>query len=120
MGFDLTYAAKRAEEFAKLRDWEQFHSLKNLSMALTGEIGELVEITQWMSDEEVTELLATSEGRARIEEEVADIAIYLVRIAQRAGIDLSEAVERKFSINEARYPVDTVRGTSVKYSERKS
>jgi dCTP diphosphatase len=117
MGFDLTDAAERARSFSVTRDWEQFHSLKNLSMALTGEVGELVEIVQWLNDGEIQSLLATPEGRARIEEEVADITIYLLRIVQQTGIDLSKAIERKFVLNESRYPVERSRGSSAKYKD---
>lgn len=115
MGYDLTNAAEQARRFAIDRDWEQFHTLKNLAMALTGEVGELVEIFQWLDDEQINGLLETPEGRTRVEEEVADIAIYLLRIVQVIGINLSEAIASKFLLNESRYPVESARGSSAKY-----
>ena len=117
MGYDLTDVAAQAQQFAIDRDWEQFHSLKNLAMALTGEVGELVEIIQWLSDDEICELLATSGGRSKVEEEVADIAIYLLRIVQQTEIDLSGAIEKKLLDNDSRYPAKEVRGSSAKYKE---
>lgn len=117
MGFDLTGAALRIEEFAVERDWQQFHTLKNLTLALTGEIGELAEILQWRSDEQIRELLTTVEGRAHFEEEVADIVIYTLRIAQRAGIDLSSAIDRKILTNESKYPVANSKGSATKSTE---
>lgn len=117
MGFDLTDAAARTKEFAVQRDWEQFHTLKNLSMALTGEVGELVEIIQWMSDSDIALFLDSPEGRNRVGEEVAHIAIYLLRICQVTGIDLIDAVERKITLNEVKYPVETSKGSSTKYTE---
>lgn len=115
--FDLSNAAKSVSEFVRARDWGQFHSLKNLTMALSGEVGELAAILQWRSDVEVHELLETELGRARVEEEVADIAIYLLRIAQQAAIDLAGAINRKVAVNETRYPVARSKGTAKKYTE---
>lgn len=117
MGFDLTDAASRVEQFAVERDWQQFHTMKNLTLALTGEIGELAEIVQWRSDDEVRELLTTVEGRARLEEEVADIAIYLLRIVQCAQIDLSSAIESKILTNASKYPVAKSKGSATKSTE---
>lgn len=101
--------------FARERDWDQFHSPKNLAMALSVEASELVEIYQWMTQEESA--APSAEKRARIEEEVADIFIYLLRLADKAGVDLLPAVTRKIAANHRKYPADKVRGRSEKYTE---
>jgi dCTP diphosphatase len=101
---------QRLREFAQARDWEQFHSPKNVAMALIVEAAELVEHFQWMSEEDSLTL-----DPARKEEvalEMADIFIYLLRIADRLDIDLGAATRRKIEINEGRYPVETSRGKS--------
>jgi len=117
MGFDLDEVASQIQRFSDDRDWGQFHTLKNLSMALSSEVGELAEITQWMTDGEVAILLGTPEGRARVQEEVADVAIYLLRICQVTGFDLSDAVRQKISLNEVKYLVEQSKGSSTKYTE---
>jgi NTP pyrophosphatase (non-canonical NTP hydrolase) len=86
-------------------------------MALGGEVGELFELFQWKGDEEISSMLASDEGRRQIEEEIADIAIYLLRIAQQADIDLARAIRDKFRVNEAKYPVEMAKGSAKKYSE---
>jgi NTP pyrophosphatase (non-canonical NTP hydrolase) len=101
--------------FARERDWEQFHSPKNLVMALSGEVGELTEHFQWLTEEQSGNLDA-----AKLElvgEEVADCLIYLIRLSQRLGIDPIAAAERKIAINERRYPADRVRGDARRASE---
>jgi len=101
--------------FADARDWRQFHSPKNLSMAMAGEVGELLEHFQWLSESEARELPTHKVEEVALE--LADIQIYLIRIAQELGVDLLGAVERKIDINEERYPADRVRGSHRKYSE---
>ncbi len=105
----------RISNFAKERDWDQFHSPKNLSMALIVEAGELVEHFQWIKQSESFALPA--EKLKAVEEELADIFVYLVRIADQLGIDLISASHRKIESNAAKYPVDMVRGSSRKYTE---
>jgi len=95
-------------EFARLREWEQFHSPKNLAMALIAEAAELVEHFQWLSEEQSRGLAADKLAEVRLE--LADILIYLIRTADRLGIDLIAAAEDKIAINERRYPVEKVRG----------
>lgn len=100
--------------FARERDWDQFHAPKNLAMALSVEAAELVEIYQWMTLEQSA---APDEAtRARIDEELADIFLYLLRLADKAGIDLLQAAHRKIAANRVKYPVDKVRGRSDKYT----
>jgi NTP pyrophosphatase (non-canonical NTP hydrolase) len=102
-------------EFAGERDWDQYHTPKNLSMALIAEAAELVEHFQWVEGER-SHILA-DKTRQSVEEEVADILIYLVRIADKLDIDLYRAAERKIGINERKYPADKVRGSAKKYTE---
>lgn len=106
---------KRLSEFADRRDWQQFHSPKNLSMALIVEAGELVEHFQWLTQDESFNL--ADEKLEAVGEELADIFVYLVRMADQLDIDLSAAVERKIGINEQKYPADKVRGSARKYTE---
>ena len=94
--------------FARERDWEQFHSPKNLSMALAGEAGELLEHFQWLSEEASTRLGAEKKDQVALE--MADILIYLIRLSERLGVDLVDAAYRKIAINQARYPTEQVRG----------
>ncbi|MFB1490433.1 MULTISPECIES: nucleotide pyrophosphohydrolase [unclassified Thiocapsa] len=101
--------------FARERDWEQFHSPKNLAMALAGEAGELLEHFQWLSEQQSAELSA--ETKRKVAHELADILNYLVRLAERLDIDLLAAADEKIAINAARYPADKVRGDARRASE---
>jgi NTP pyrophosphatase (non-canonical NTP hydrolase) len=105
----------RISNFAKERDWDQFHSPKNLSMALIVEAGELVEHFQWLKQSESHTL--PEDKLEAVEEELADILVYLIRIADQLGIDLVSATKRKINSNEAKYPADMVRGSARKYTE---
>lgn len=109
---DLTLALRA---FAEERDWEQFHSPKNLAMALAGEVGELLEHFQWKTQAESAELEA--EDRPEVEDELADVLLYLVRLADKLDVDLLAAAERKLGKNAAKYPAEVVRGSSKKYTE---
>ena len=112
---ELDKLRSRLDAFARDRDWEQFHSPKNLSMALSVEVAEIAEHFQWLTEQQSRDLGAAK--RAEVEQELADVLIYLVRLADQLGIDLLEAAQRKLAVNEARYPADKVRGSSRKYSE---
>lgn len=105
----------RISDFAQERDWDQFHSPKNLSMALIVEAAELVEHFQWMKQKESFAL--SKEKLTAVEEELADILVYLVRIADQLNIDLISAAKKKITSNGAKYPVDKVRGSAKKYTE---
>ncbi len=102
-------------EFAREREWDQFHTPKNLSMALIAEAAELVEHFQWVDGN--SSHLLEEKVRPSVEEEIADIFIYLVRIADKLDIDLYAAAERKIAINAVKYPADRVRGSARKYTE---
>ena len=111
----LQQLAEQLRRFAAERDWEQFHSPKNLAMALSVEIAEIVEHFQWQTQQQSRELDAAK--REEVEQELADALIYLVRLADQLGVDLLEAAERKLALNEAKYPAERVRGSPRKYSE---
>jgi dCTP diphosphatase len=106
---------QRLKAFAQARDWEQFHTPKNLAMAMIAECAELVEHFQWLTPEQSMDL--PEEKRDEVALEMADILIYLIRCAERLDIDLIDAVERKVAINESRYPADKVRGDARRASE---
>ena len=106
---------QRLKAFAQARDWEQFHTPKNLSMALIAECAELVEHFQWLTPEQSMQLPA--EKLDQVSLELADILIFLIRCAERLDVDLIDAVYRKMEINEARYPADKVRGDARRASE---
>jgi len=106
---------QRALQFARERDWEQFHSPKNLAMALAGESGELLEHFQWLTEAQSQELAPDKQDAVALE--LADILIYLIRLAERLDIDLVDAANRKIDINEQRYPRDRVRGDARRASE---
>jgi len=105
----------RLRDFARERDWDQFHTPKNLSMALIAEAAELVEHFQWVEGDKSH--LLEEKVRPSVEEELADIFIYLVRIADKLDIDLYKAAGRKIAINARKYPADKVRGSARKYTE---
>ncbi len=100
---DIEELTTAIREFARARDWERFHTPKNLAMALSVEVSELVELFQWLTPEESAALVDTSEGRAAIEDEIADIAIYLLRLADVLGVDVIGAVNEKTKRNESRF-----------------
>lgn len=106
---------ERLLQFARTRDWEQFHSPKNLSMALSGEAGELLEHFQWLTEEQSQHL--SDEKRKAVAHEMADILIYLVRLSERLDIDLLEAAYEKVAINEKRYPAEKVKGDARRAEE---
>ena len=111
----LTDLTSRLKEFAVERDWEQFHSPKNLAMALSGEAGELLEHFQWLTEQQSRDI--SGEKKREVSHEMADILIYLLRLSERLDIDLLAAVNEKIVINEKRYPADKVRGDARRAGE---
>ena len=107
--------AGRVEAFARERDWEQFHSPKNLAMAIAAEAAELLEHFQWLTEAQSRELAPGS--REAVALEMADVLLYLVRLADRLGVDLLDAAGSKLDINARKYPVAKSRGHSRKYTE---
>ena len=106
---------QRLAVFAAERDWQQFHSPKNLAMALSVEVAELVEQFQWLTEEQSRALDAERYQRVRLE--LADVFIYLLRIADALDVDLLQAADDKIALNERKYPVERVRGDARKYDE---
>ncbi|MEV4572895.1 nucleotide pyrophosphohydrolase [Nonomuraea jabiensis] len=112
MTTDLERLAERLREFARVRDWEQFHTPKNLTMALAGEVGELVAEFQWLTAEESAK--PDPEALARIRTELGDVTLYLIRLADVLGVDLVEAAQAKLDDNDRRYDADRYRGSARK------
>lgn len=107
----------RVLAFAKERDWEQFHSPKNLSMAISAEAAELMEHFLWQSAEQSHVDMADPDLRAKVEEELADIFIFAIQFANVTGIDLSSAIQAKMQRNAEKYPIEKAKGRSDKYTE---
>lgn len=116
MGDDLEGLAELVREFARLRDWEQFHTPRNLVLALVGEVGELAAEFQWNADDSLAQKLATPAFRESVGSELADVFSYLIRLADVLGMDLGEELRKKISLNNSRYPVDKSRGSAEKYT----
>jgi len=113
---DIDTLQTKLRDFAAVRDWERFHTPKNLAMALAAEAGELLELFQWLTETESAALDAAQ--REAVEHELADVLIYLLRLADRLDVDLDEAVARKMKINAEKYPVALARGNATKYDRR--
>ena len=114
---DTAHLSLALEKFAADRDWAQFHSPKNLVMALTGEVGELNEIFQWMTEAQSRTAGTHPDTAQAVREELADVQLYLVRLASVLGVDLNDAVQHKLKKNAEKYPADKARGSSKKYTE---
>lgn len=101
---DIAPLEAALQKFADDRDWNQYHSPKNLAMALTGEVGELVEIFQWLTEAQSTEVARDPNTAQAVRDELADVFIYLVRLSSVLGVDLNAAVGEKLAANARRYP----------------
>lgn len=108
--------AAKVEKFATDRDWGQFHSPKNLSMALSVECAELLEHFQWLTEEQSRAV--PPETMAEVKTELADVLIYTIRLSQVLGVDLLAAADAKLAANAAKYPVEKSRGNAKKYTRR--
>ena len=117
MNDDLDELTKEIDSFVEERDWAKFHSPKNISMALSVEVAEIVEHFQWLTEQQSREL--DNDKKGEVSQELADAFIYLVRLADQLDIDLLAAADQKLQINEAKYPADRVRGSSKKYTQYK-
>jgi dCTP diphosphatase len=115
MSDSLRDLAQQLDQFARDRDWQQFHSPKNLASALVVEAGELLEHFQWMPEEESRSL--SSDKREAVGAEVADVLLYLIQVASALGIDPIAAAQAKLRLNAQRYPIDRARGSSKKSGE---
>ncbi len=107
---DLDDLTVRMREFTVARDWSRFHDLKSLTLALTGEVGEVAELVQWLPAEQA--VTADDDLRERLGEELADVLLYLLRLADVAEIDLGAEALKKLARNESRFPVDGHRGVA--------
>ena len=107
----------RVLAFARERDWEQFHSPKNLSMALAAEAGELMEHFLWATNEQSRDVAADAAKRGKIADELADVVIYALEFANATGLDVATAIEAKMAANAKKYPVEKARGRADKYTE---
>jgi NTP pyrophosphatase (non-canonical NTP hydrolase) len=112
---ELENLREQLRAFAAERDWDQFHSPKNLAMALSGEAGELLEVFQWLTEEQSRSL--PPEALAAARDEIADVLLYLVRLSDKLGIDPIAAADRKLVANAEKYPADRARGNSRKYTD---
>jgi len=115
MADSLDELRDRLRAFAAARDWEQFHTPKNLAMALMVEVAEVAEHLQWLTGEESSDLPEAK--RQAVAEEIGDVLIYLTRLADRLEIDPVAAAHAKVAVNAAKYPADRVRGSAAKYTE---
>ena len=109
---DFSDLAQKLRDFAQERDWEQFHSPKNLSMALSVEVSELVEYFQWLTEDQSSSLEV--EELTEVAAEIADIQIYLTRLADQLGVDIEDAVTKKLEVNASKYPVAKAYGSALK------
>jgi NTP pyrophosphatase (non-canonical NTP hydrolase) len=113
---DLNQIKKEVVEFIKERNWEQFHTPKNLAIAIGAEAGELLECFQWKSDEDIKTMIDTRDVE-KMSDEIADIVIYSISLCNSMNIDLDEAIFDKIKKNGLKYPVEKCIGSSKKYSE---
>jgi NTP pyrophosphatase (non-canonical NTP hydrolase) len=112
---DLSALRTALRQFAAERDWDQYHSPKNLAIAVSVEAGELLELFQWLSEADSHSL--SSDHVAKVREEMADVLLYLIRLADRLNIDLLIAARDKLAVNAKKYPIDKARGSRRKYTE---
>ncbi|MBL8447767.1 MAG: nucleotide pyrophosphohydrolase [Zoogloeaceae bacterium] len=113
---DLADLTRRVCAFRDERDWRQFHTLRSLIVSLNLEAAELLELTQWQTDEAIEALPRVEEGRCALADEMADVLMYLLLLAEASGVDLAEATVAKLAKNAQKYPVVRCRGRSEKYT----
>ena len=113
----LSELTQQLTEFRDARDWRQFHSLKDLILSLNLESSELLELAQWKSESQFEEEAKQEPMQQQLREECADVFLYLLLVAERAGIDLQQAAAEKIQSNGKKYPVEKARGTATKYNK---
>ena len=116
---DVKYIQNKLSDFAKKRDWEKFHNLKNLAISINIESSELLEIFQWDDNQKVDEKLKKKQFKERISDEVADVLLYLLRFSQIANLDLEKICLKKIKKNAKKYPIKLSKGKSTKYTSLK-
>lgn len=109
---------RRVQGFCEARDWDPFHGGKDLAIGIITEAAELLELFRFRSESEVAEIIADSERVRKVQDELADVLFFVLRMAQRAGFDLTACLFRKMEESARKYPVDTSRGSNRKYNER--
>ena len=114
---ELKELQKKVIEFRDARDWAQYHNPKDLSISLSLEASELLEIFQWKDPQEVEAIKSDPEGRRRVKEELGDILIYALNLCHAFGFDPSEVILEKLKINEKKYPVEKAKGSARKYTK---
>ncbi|MBF8669715.1 hypothetical protein D3C76_803130 [compost metagenome] len=114
---NVEHIQQQLRVFAQERDWEQFHTPKNLASALAVEASELLEIFQWLTEAQSIAITDDERQLRKVEEEMADVTLYLFRLADVLGLDLQAAVDRKLRINAEKYPVEKAHGNAKKYTE---
>lgn len=114
---DIDRIKNRLADFADARDWNQFHSPKNLAAAISVESAELLEIFQWLTEEQSKNL--NNETKAHVEQEIADVFLYLIRLADKLDVDLYQVAIKKIETNEIKYPINLSKGNAKKYTEFK-
>ena len=114
---DIQTIQKKLQTFADERQWDQFHTPKNLVMGLSGEVGELTELFQWLTPEESQNIADNHETMEKVRHELADVQIYLLRLADKLNVDLERAIRDKMKHNEDKYPAHLVKGSAKKYTE---
>ena len=114
---DIPAIQDELREFVHARDWQQFHSPKNLVMALSAEAAELTELFQWLTEEQSCAVMSASETAEAVRDEVADVFVYLLRLIDVLDIDLEAAVRAKMKKNAAKYPVHLAKGLAKKYTD---
>ncbi len=113
---DVAAVQQAMREFVAARDWDQFHTPKNLVMALAGEAGELCDLFQWLTAEESRRIMSDPARAGAVRDEIADVLVYVLRLADVLDVDLEAAVRTKMEANAAKYPADLVRGRADKYT----
>src|SRR4030043_1907991 len=115
---DIFAIQKKLRYFAQARNWDQFHSPKNLTMALAAEAAELLEIFQWLTEEQSKNINKSEKDMALIKQEVADVFIYLARLADTLGIDIEREVLAKIELNEKKYQIELSKNSATKHNRR--
>jgi len=114
---DIENLQKKIKNFVSERDWEKFHSPKNLAMALGGEAGELLEIFQWLDEQDSFKVMIDEKLATQVRHELADIAVYVLRLCDVLKVNLEDAIHEKLQINESKYPLHLSKGSAKKYTE---
>ena len=111
---------EKIRQFVHERDWEKYHDPKNLVMALAGEVGELLEIFQWLTSEESNQVMKDPKTATQVRHEIADICVYLLRLSDKLQVPLEAAILEKLALNEKKYPTHLSKGVATKYTEFKT